>query len=362
MTVRSTGKQILIDLRRTKGRIWNQDDLPTIDLNTETDLDYLIYSGFRQHGADFVRQIRGKFGSVYHDVARSIVMICRDWVGEIPFHYYLADDEIIVANFITDIKQYLGPQRFRYSFVRAVPQSTILIIDCGHQYIYGNYVRKTWHIIDRILYYNFADDPMGCWTKDTDQTLNRAAIRVRLALEHSIRQRLTGVPSSLRPAVLLSGGIDSLTIAYLLSRLEPKAIAYTLSVDQGGEDVRRARQIAAKFGLEFRLVKVNQNDLVANYNDAIASCELYHLPNVYCALGMKAIAAALKSDGIETAFCGEGVNEAVGDYHDWSVIHPVSGEMILLHSASTTCVSVKLQVELAMYGENRDMKADTIFS
>jgi hypothetical protein len=42
-------------------------------------------------------------------------------VGEVPLHYYLTDEELIVAKKISDIKDYLGPENFVYQFVRAVP-------------------------------------------------------------------------------------------------------------------------------------------------------------------------------------------------------------------------------------------------
>jgi asparagine synthetase B (glutamine-hydrolysing) len=315
---------VLIDLRHIKGNVWSYDETKVSQSSgaNSTNIDSFLYQGFRHKGAEFLRSIQGRFGAAYHDEGRGVVFLCRDWIGEVPLHYYLTDSSVVVANCISDIQSYIGPEQYRYEYVRVVPQSYALIIDADEQYEYDQRVRKTWHVRERVLYYDFASDPAGSWEEDTNLTLRLTCKSIYSTLEQAVRQRLRSHPRQQSVAVLLSGGIDSLSVAYFLSRIEPKAIAYTLAVGEGGHDVGRAEQIANHFGLKFRKIKVSPKELVDTYHEAVKACELYHIPNVYCAVGMLAIGKALREDGINVAFCGEGVNEALGDYHDWVVKDP----------------------------------------
>ena|ERR1051326_907694 len=317
-----------IDLRSIKGRLWNHGR-SNESLENESDLDCFLYDGFRRHGPQFVQTVEGRFGAAHYDEENGLIFLCRDWIGEVPLHYYLTDSSLIVANRIFDLQKYLGPE-YRYEFVRVVPQSHLITIDAAEQYKFGMHARNTWNVDRHVLYYDFLRDANGAWMGDSDSMLEHVAARIRSSLQSAVRERLEASRDGQPPAVLLSGGIDSLSVAYCLSKLEPRTIAYTLAVGKGGTDVARARQIADHFELEFRTVKLEPGSILNQYVDAVRQCELYHLPNVYCAVGMVALARALREHGIITAFCGEGVNEALGDYQDWIVKDPTSSAPLLL--------------------------------
>jgi len=318
--------EALIDLRVLHGRIWNRADLNRFEPIHETRTSKFLYRGFQRYGIDFVRSVHGRFGAAYHDQKKDVVFLCRDWVGEVPLYYYLTDDSIVVANRIADIQTRIGPERYRYQFVRAVPHSHALLIDVAGQYVFGHATRKAWRVHPPLLYYDFANDPVGVWSGDNKRNLDEAVHAIRCSLERSVRERLEGLPTDRPLAVLLSGGIDSLTVAYLVKKHAGKRdiVAYTLAVGSGGHDVRQARAIAQHFGLESRVVTATPADLVSGYAEAVQTCELYHIANVYCAVGIRALGKALKKDGIATAFCGEGVNEALGDYRDWVIRDPAT--------------------------------------
>jgi asparagine synthetase B (glutamine-hydrolysing) len=326
-------KNKLIDLRKTKGRLWFKENpvaMPSLQ-EDDKDIDAFIYQGYRQGGAVFLRSVHGRYGAVYQDNENGVIFLCRDWIGEVPLHYYLTDDSIIVANCISDIQTYLGDEEWHYEFVRVVPQAHALVFDTKEQYIFGRHIRNIWTIIDRLLYYDFAKISIESSNHATEQILPKSIDAIYLSLKASIEQRFAAHDKDRPIAMLLSGGIDSLTVAYFLSKLAPNAIAYTLSVgENGGHDAVRAREIASHFGMQSRTIRVTANNLVSLYTDAVRVSELYHMPNVYCALGMLLLGKALKADGIKTAFCGEGVNEALGDYHDWVIRDPVTHEERLL--------------------------------
>ncbi len=323
----------VIDLRKLRGRIWSwgSEDIPAT-----TDIDQWIYRGFLERGQEFLAGVKGRFGVVCYDVARRQIFLCRDWVGEVPLHYYLAEDSIVVANSIADIREHVGPERFRYAFVRAVPHSHALLIDSTEMYRAGTTRRRSFRVRQKTLWCDFAARISSAHESGAGAPHVIGEQRLRLALEDAVRERLESWPAQSKVAVLLSGGIDSLCVAYLAKKIRPSVVAYTLEAGDGGEDAVRAQEIAAVFGMPIRVVHVDPEEFVLDYANAVAASEVYHLPNVYCAAGMRFLGRALHRDTIEVAFCGEGVNEAIGDYHDWIVEDPRDGSHRVLQCVDDT--------------------------
>jgi asparagine synthetase B (glutamine-hydrolysing) len=313
----NTATKPLVDLRRISGRIWSEQACEPHQL------DEYLYRGVQAGGPAFLQKVRGRFAGVWLDAARGSVLLCRDWVGEVPLHYYLTDEELIVANKISDIKDYLGPENFVYEFVRAVPHAHVLELDVREAYAFGTSRRRSFQIKRQTLWCDFEGE-----VKSIEATIDSVdvwATHLRCSLERAVAERCGAWPSSSRMAVLLSGGIDSLLVAHLARQVREGLVAYTLAVDLNSQDAARACEIAAAFKLPLRVVQVEPTALVSEYRDTVRSSEIYHLANVYCAAGMRALGRALAEDGVEVALCGEGVNEGVGDYRDWVVEDPRTG-------------------------------------
>lgn len=323
----------VIDLRKLRGRIWSWGNEAE---PTASDIDERMYRGFLAHGPEFIAGVKGRFGLSYYDAAARQIFLCRDWVGEVPLHYYLVEDTMLVANSITEIREYLGPEHFRYEFVRAVPHSHALIFDSTEMYRVGATRRRSFRVRQKTLWYDFAARVSAAQRSSKETAENTGQSGLRLAIEDAVRERLHSWPTQSKVAVLLSGGIDSLCVAYLAKRIRPDVVAYTLEAGEGGEDAVRAQEIAAAFGLPIRVVHVGPEEFAEDYSNAVAASEIYHLPNVYCAAGMRFLGHALHRDGIEAAFCGEGVNEALGDYHDWTIDDPRDGSRRVLQCVDDT--------------------------
>ena len=330
----------LVDLRRLAGKIWSWGIAG--ELSNEISDDEKLYREFVVGGAKFLAGVNGRFGAAYYDATNRQIFLCRDWVGEVPLHYYLADDRVVVANSITDIREYLGPERFRYQFVRAVPHSHALLFESAESYMVGTSRRRSFRVQTKVLWYDFAGAIAASDRSGMGEPIAKRCVSLRVALETAVRARLESWPSHARMAVLLSGGIDSLCVAYLAKKIRPDVVAFTLEVGEGGDDALRAREIAAAFGIPIVVVRVSPTEIVEDYANTVAACEIYHLPNVYCAAGMRFLGRALEREGIQAAFCGEGVNEALGDYHDWTVDDPRDGSRRVLQ-----CVDDRVFAQVA---------------
>src|SRR3989338_6124857 len=138
------------------------------------------------------------------------VVLERDFLGENPLHYYsdIRTGELIVANNIVDIKDYLEKQQrtFTWERVRAVSNNTRTTID-DFAFISASPKEE-----ERELTLP-AYEPG--WIRDYADIANVGKI-VRRLLYASILERLSYIADS-EVGLLLSGGLDSMGVGYLLS-------------------------------------------------------------------------------------------------------------------------------------------------
>jgi asparagine synthetase B (glutamine-hydrolysing) len=96
----------------------------------------------------------------------------------------------------------------------------------------------------------------------------------------------------------------------------------------------RAYEIAKAFGLDHKIVNVTKREIVSCVKKAVSDSEIYHIYNVFCAVGMHKLAPVLKNDGFKYVFTGEGGNEAFGDYRDWITTDFKTKKKVILQKIS----------------------------
>ena len=259
----------------------------------------------------------------------------RDFLGENPLHYYMDTKkvELIIASNIQDIKIYLEKHQrgFSWERVRAVSGNTKVTID---DQAFASASPKEEEMGPTLQDYELRES-FDC----TD--LRKAGRRIRELLQESIETRLQSIPDQ-RIGLLLSGGLDSMSVGYLLSKVGGKeVIAFTLKVDEDEKDISKSREIARKFQIELLETKIGYDEKGASitleeyspqrellYSKRIAegitldkvirdSLDISGSPkkdNLFCAAAMYLAGQAIRSEGVETVFCGEGPNEMINDY------------------------------------------------
>lgn len=301
---------------------WNQS--PTA--SDENWLDTFVYEGYLAHGRDFLRQIHGRFAIAVYDEMRRILFLARDWIGEVPLHLLATPSSIHVANTISDIRRHAGKE-YRYAHVRAFPHAHAQEIDLSR--IDPGCVSVMMRPEQPRLYLDFEHYVANVTEEASVHTPEAGLELLRSYLAESILSRASA-HSSRGLGVLLSGGLDSFSVALLMRSLDIPYEAYTLAVDQGSEDAVMAGEFAKRLGIKHHLVKVESSELEPTFEAAIITSECYHLFNVYCAVGMVLLGKALSGRDVTSAFCGEGVNEAYGDYKDWTVTDPKTNRPCVL--------------------------------
>lgn len=344
---------MLIDRRRVPGTIWNLEQLkarfPLLTTDEPFDLDAFIYRGFAKHGIKFLEEVDGRFAVAFHDKEKRLLFLARDWIGETPFHWVSDRKGFFVANTISALQQELG-ERYDYRYMQAFPQSRWMEIDVSQ--VDPQCVSETSRLRKDDSFFDFAAFCASV-PKVVPRSFSGNVHAIRDALARSLRQRMSVVRSE-PVAVLLSGGLDSLSVALMLRALGYPFVAYTLSVSDGGADVRVAKEFAKRLGVRHRIVRVTEADILEAAPFALPIAETYHIYNYFCSVGMFLLGRQLADDGVHTAFCGEAVNEALGDYHDWFVIDPVSGDKRMLQTVNYERMRHSAERLLYVWGQASD--------
>lgn len=140
--------------------------------------------------------------------------------------------------------------------------------------------------------------------------------RLRSVIQKGCTERtISDVPI----CMLLSGGIDSSSIALYASELIPDLVAYTAVFDPSSEDLTAAREVAAHLGIELREVKIeapSPDDLLRT----ALQIEMPFVGQVQMGWACFKLAETMRADGFKVTLSGEGSDELWASY-DFSPRH-----------------------------------------
>ena len=301
------------------------------------------------HNKEFLRALEGRFAIVYHDPERNIIFLARDWIGEMPFHYLATETGFYFANTITAIKEETH-QDFRYDNVRAFPQSHFQIIELKD--IDEKNIAATFDADKRRLYYDFEKNVNAKVNEQLDVSTYDFTQLAPLVKNAIVKRAIKNYEDM--NYLLLSGGLDSLSIAVAMKSAGIPFETFTLSVDDKLGEAEMASMFAKKLGVKHSVINITTDEIIRSYEDAIIAAETYHLYNVYCTVGMLLMGEKLAARGIRNAFCGEAMNEAVGDYKDWKVYNPVLKREMLIQKINTERLQNTKHRMLYVWGHSID--------
>ncbi len=259
----------IIDLKTGDQPVWNEDrsvvaimngeiyNFPALRQNLEkaghkflshTDTEVIPHL-YEEYGADFVEHLNGMFAIALWDIKARKLIIVRDRFGEKPLYYGTFDEKLIFASEAKvllahpNIKPELNLEALQnylsfdyvpaplsiYKGIKKLPAAHRLILENGEISI-----ERYWNLSFR---------------KNGSHSVKEESQNLRELLEDSVKMRMI---SDVPLGVLLSGGIDSSTVAALAQKSSSNKIkTFSIGFEEDSFDESKyAREVAVHLGTE----------------------------------------------------------------------------------------------------------------
>ena len=264
-----------------------------------SDTEVLLHL-YEDYGPAFVEKLDGMFSFVLLDRKRRHLVFGRDWVGKLPFYYMVRNGQIAFASEMRVLTRMFGAQPKE---IREVPPGTYSIYD------------MKWKSFQTIPFYRLPNH-------DLKIPPTKMVQHIRKSLTQGVSQRLL---SDVPVCTLLSGGIDSLIITYLLKKVIPDIEAFVFSVGDNPkkkDDLHYARKAAELLGVPLHEVIVSREDVLEYMDQAVWTVEDPRITMVATAIPMLFLGKAIADKGFKVAFNGEGSDELWVSYKHMQVWKP----------------------------------------
>lgn len=275
---------------------------------TGSDTEVLVH-GYEEKGADFVNELNGMFAFALYDKKKGAVWIVRDRLGIKPLYYAQEGGQFLFSSDLTSFPKrlrnqidhealllyfshgYVPTPHTVYRTIKKLPPAHWLWIDEG-----GAKIERYWRV------QNF---------QTADSNEDDARERLSALLHDSIRLQLR---SDVPLGVMLSGGVDSSAVTAMAARrVELPINTFTISfTDKGGEDLRYAREVAARYHTNHREIIVRPEDLLKGFGEVLKFLDEPVFDSAIVPTYL--IAKFAREHGIKVMLSGAGGDELFGGY------------------------------------------------
>jgi len=302
------------------GEIYNHQQLRGTELAdtafaSQSDCEVLLPLWLR-HGTDMAHSLRGMYAAALYRSDRDEGCLLRDPFGIKPLYYFEDDSGLYFASeipalraiqkqpgapdalagaFVLD-KQYIGGGRTAFADITAVPGGGCLTIKGGR--------------IHKATYMPALPAHPPGWQSDPEQLEN-------ILYESVQAHQMSDVPFGM----FLSGGVDSASLLYLMSRLHKDAPhqhvahlhAYTARFDSRSvaDESALARELAGLTGAEFIDVSYDEKRFFAEAGEVVTAMDMPVAD--YAILPSFALAKRAAED-VKVILVGEGGDEFFAGY------------------------------------------------
>ncbi len=271
---------------------------------------------YEQHGLDFSKELNGMFAIALWDESRKRLVLARDRAGEKPLYYWLANHHLVFASEIKAILEYpetrreVDPEAIpEYLFYGYVPSprtifSHIKRLPAGHwMLVEGGEVRiePYWRLKDHV---RRRETPVQ--KQDQPELVRELRERLREAV---LSRLVSDVPLGL----FLSGGIDSSTLAALMSELAPgKVNTFSVAFREKSFNEEAYAQLVSRYFHTRHHVLIADERALCDGLHAVA--ERLDEPLADPAVVPTFLLSRFARPSITVALSGEGSDEIFGGY------------------------------------------------
>lgn len=286
------------------GELWDSaytqtlKDSITTPLKTKSDTE-VILNAYLDYGPGSFAELDGMFSFAIVDTRINKIFVVRDYVGELPLWYAIDNGGKLV--FCSE-KKGLPIADLYEKQVKAIYPGTYL-----------EYDYKTLEHIT-ITYYTLPNEIIN----DDRETIIKT---IREQLEEAVKVKMV---SDVPICTILSGGIDSVIVTYLLSKINPNIEAFVVSMGDGdtkNDDIKYARMAAKEFGIKLNEIILTEDDVKNAIEETLYVIEQARWQNVGSAIAQIALGKKINELGYKVVFSGDLSDEIWGSYGHIQAFH-----------------------------------------
>lgn len=297
------------------GKPFTGGDALSGDVNRITAADLLAH--YNAHGHFALLLLRGCWAAIIIDPLAPRILLANDRMGRLPLYYKVSREKLLVGSSLTVLRAYSADwgldfqSLYNYVYFHMVPAPTTVIsqfFKLGAAAVLE--LAPTHRRLSRYWIPNFKEKISLSKSKAHEELMKRLKIAVqRCSSIGPTREIASGEGAGLKVGAFLSGGLDSSTVAGILSEAQGgEGDAYAIGFDaEGYDEMAYARLSARHFGLRLHEHYVTPDDVVTALPEiAAASDEPFGNSSVLPAYFCARLAA---EDGVDVLLAGDGGDE-----------------------------------------------------
>lgn len=285
-----------------------------------------------------MNQLEGMFSFAFYDKDEDELTLGRDFMGRLPLYYYHNGQEIIFSSEVKGITQSVSDlvyynidkgSKFNSSYkdkelIKIVQPGTILTYNSV-----GGIKESRWFDFKpnpynnklSTSYYPRTPEEFADFEKEEDDKgLEYYTTEFKRLLWKAVEdEMIADVPV----CTILSGGIDSTIITYILSKINPNIEAFVVNVYPEKrtkkvvkDDIFYAKLAAEEFGIKLHEINVDRKDIEDILPEAIWASETHKWTQVSPAVAQLFLSWKVRKKGYKVVFGGEGADEIFASYGD----------------------------------------------
>ena len=144
---------------------------------------------------------------------------------------------------------------------------------------------------------------------------------IRKQLDEAVKVKMV---SDVPICTILSGGIDSVIITYLLSKIKPDIEAFVVSMGDGNtinDDIKYARIAAKEFGVKLHEIILTEDAVINAIDETLYVIEQDRWQNLGSAIAQVALGKKIDELGFKVVFSGDLSDEIWGSYGHIQAFH-----------------------------------------
>ena len=296
------------------GEIFNYKELiqkyfPSIKINSEI---RLLLELWKKKGKNFIHLLNGQFAIFIYNKKTKEIFLFRDPFGIRPVFFYKDKNKFLFAS---EIKSLISVLKRSFEIdEKSLKQISMFWTNLGSQTsikdIYslkpGHYLEKKKNKINIISYYkNPSFD-----TKYINYNKNNLEKELYDQISGSVRNQIHG---EVGHACYLSGGIDSSSIAYLLSKEINDLDTFSVEFENKDYDESKTQKIVSKFlKSKHYSIKIKKGDIAKIFPKVINSAETILFRTAPAPMYL--LSKLVNQLGHKVVFTGEGADEILYGY------------------------------------------------